>query len=185
MSRAVFFDRDGVLNVPIMRNETAASPRTFGEFEFVEDAHSAVEQLRDHGFKIVVVTNQPDVGRGLMDQHELDKMTDELFRRLHVDAVEVCGHSGHENCRCRKPKPGMILDAAHRLDIDPRKSWTVGDRWVDLVAGLAAQTQVILIDRPYSFETTSSGSPEPSLQTTTRARTLTDAVEHILQSPVS
>lgn len=147
--RAVFLDRDGVL----VRNELRAgkpyAPRTLAEFELLPDALGATTALRQAGFVLVVVTNQPDVADGLVDRATVEAMHGRLLRELPIDAIKVCYHARSENCDCRKPRPGMLLQAARELDIDLAASFMVGDRWRDIVAGQAQGCYTVFIDRGY------------------------------------
>lgn len=148
--RAVFLDRDGVLNRLVMRNGIPCSPRSLDDFEWEEGAARAVQDLRNYGFFAVVVTNQPDIARGKMRKHVLDTMTKRLYEELSVDEVRVCPHDDGDLCHCRKPKPGMILDAVARWGIDCSFSFMVGDRWKDMEAGRSAGCRTILLDRTYN-----------------------------------
>lgn len=109
----------------------------------------AVERLKVHGFTIVLITNQPDVPRGITSRDAVERMNAEIRRRMPIDDVRVCYHTDEDDCRCRKPKPGMIVDAARALDIDLGASWMVGDRWKDTHAGQAAGCRTILVDHGY------------------------------------
>ena len=152
MRRAVFLDRDGVLNRVVMRGGAACSPRTLGEFELLEGAAEALARLKAAGFLLVVVTNQPDIARGKMPAAELDAMTALLRERLPVDEVRVCPHDDAASCRCRKPLAGMLLDAASDHQIDLPSSYLIGDSWKDLAAARAAGCTGILLDTGYNKE---------------------------------
>src|SRR5215217_9296988 len=127
--RAVFLDRDGVLAEPIAVGAYERPPWTLDELRIVHDALTALELLRAAGFTLVVVTNQPDVGRGDLDRGVAERINAALKERLGVDAVYACFHSGAAPCPCRKPAPGMVLSAARELSLDLTRSWLVGDRW--------------------------------------------------------
>jgi D-glycero-D-manno-heptose 1,7-bisphosphate phosphatase len=146
---AVFLDRDGVLvRAPVVDGKSYAV-RRLEDFRLLPGAARAVGALRAAGFKIVVVTNQPDIGNGLVTADLVAAMHDRLRRKLAPDAIELCPHRPDENCLCRKPKSGMIQAAARRLNIDLSSSFMVGDRWSDIVAGHAAGCYTIFIDRRY------------------------------------
>lgn len=179
MTAAVFVDRDGVLNAT---RPDGTSPRAFSEFTLLPGVAEATRRLRAAGFFVVVITNQPDIGRGLMALDDMDRMHALLRRELAIDLIEVCPHSGREGCECRKPMPGMLTRSATALRIDLDRSWTIGDRWVDVLAGHAAGTRTILIEQPYSWVPTSSGSPPADLVPSGRATDLTKAVDLIFQS---
>jgi len=154
MRRAVFLDRDGVINRALERDRKPYPPRHLDEFEILPDAAIACAKLKQAGFLLVVATNQPDVGRGTLKREIVEMIHAEMCRRLPIDRVEVCYHPGGEqsNCDCRKPKPGMLLRAARKLGIDLAQSWMVGDRWRDVDCGCAAGCRTIFIDRGYAEE---------------------------------
>lgn len=151
-SRAVFLDRDGVLVIPEFRDGRSFAPKRIEDFRFYPDALNSVRSLKAAGYKVVVVTNQPDVGAGTVDRAIVEAMHDRLLRELPVDAVEVCFHTRSDDCGCRKPKPGMLLHAARRLSIDCRASFMVGDRASDVEAGRAAGCRTVFVDLGYRNE---------------------------------
>src|SRR5215218_9892843 len=112
MRRAVFLDRDGVLNKAYVRNGKPYSPDTVEEMIIVPDAASALRRLREHGFRLIVATNQPDIARGRLTRADVEAMNAHLRRELPLDAIEVCIHDDADNCECRKPRPGLLLNAA-------------------------------------------------------------------------
>lgn len=145
-NRAIFLDRDGVLNANLVREGKPYAPRQMAEFHLLPGVEEAVRRLKDAGFLTVVVTNQPDVATGLTLQSTVDTMHDELRRVLPLNDIKVCWHVDADNCSCRKPKPGMILEAAGEFNIDLQASYLVGDRWRDVLAGQAAGCFTILVD---------------------------------------
>jgi D-glycero-D-manno-heptose 1,7-bisphosphate phosphatase len=154
MTRAVFLDRDGVINRAIEREGKPFAPTSYAEFEIYPEVFSACKKLKAAGFLLVVATNQPDVGRGTMKQELVESIHAEMCRELPIDRVEVCYDSGYgavEN-EFRKPKPGMLLRAARELQIDIAQSWMVGDRWRDIDCGVAAGCKTVFIDRGYVEE---------------------------------
>ena len=123
---ALFLDRDGVLNEPIIRNGKPYPPRDLSEFVITAGARAALEELKREGFLLIVVTNQPDVARGRVNRADVDKINARLAAILPLDAIEVCEHDDKERCGCRKPKPGMILRARKSLAWTlPAASWWV------------------------------------------------------------
>ncbi|MQA75095.1 MAG: HAD-IIIA family hydrolase [Solirubrobacterales bacterium] len=146
---AVFLDRDGVLTEAPVLAGRPQSPRLASELVILAGAAGACATLRDAGFRLVCITNQPEIARGGLDPRELEAMGAMLERELGLDEVVVCPHDDADCCECRKPGPGMILAAAERLDIDLAASFTVGDRWRDIDAGSAARTRTVFIDRGY------------------------------------
>ncbi len=153
-ARAVFLDRDGVINRALERASKPYPPRTLAEFEILPEVPAACARLKAAGFLLVVVTNQPDVGRGTIKQELVETIHGEMRRRLPIDRVEVCYHPGQglSHCDCRKPMPGMLLRAAQALDVALAQSWMVGDRWRDVDCGRAAGCRTIFIDRGYAEE---------------------------------
>lgn len=168
--RAVFLDRDGVVNEIVERDGGPGSPRTLEELRLLDDARACVQRLRAAGFRVFVVTNQPDVARGRLSSGALERLERAVRARLPIDDYRACTHDDEHGCACRKPKPGMILELAEAWGVDPGASYVVGDRWKDTAAGRAAGCRTVLIERPYS------GDARPDR----RARTLAEAVEWIL-----
>jgi D-glycero-D-manno-heptose 1,7-bisphosphate phosphatase len=147
---AVFLDRDGVIVIPEFRDRRSFAPRRLADFRVYPDAAVSLQRLRSAGFLLAVVTNQPDVGNGLIPRSEVDAMHEILRRDLSVDIVKACFHGADERCECRKPKPGMILEAANELGIDLPRSYMVGDRKGDVEAGHAAGCTTVFIDLGYA-----------------------------------
>ncbi len=150
MRRAVFLDRDGVINANLERDGRPVAPRTLEDFRILPGVEDAVRRLKERGFLVIVVTNQPDVANGLTERSTVDAMHDVIRARLAVDDIRVCFHNDAANCDCRKPKPGLILAAAAAYAIDLARSYVVGDRWRDVTAGRAAGCCTIFIDYGYS-----------------------------------
>ena len=152
--RAVFLDRDGVINRSLERDHKPFAPRNLDEFEILPEVPAACAKLKAAGFLLVVATNQPDVGRGTLKQEIVEQIHAHLMAQLPIDRVEACFHPGQglSDCDCRKPKPGMLLRAARELNIDLSRSWMVGDRWRDVDCGHAAGCKSVFIDRGYAEE---------------------------------
>jgi D-glycero-D-manno-heptose 1,7-bisphosphate phosphatase len=148
-AKAVFLDRDGVLVVPEFRDGRSYAPRGLEGYRFYPDAPEALARLKAAGYKLVVVTNQPDVGKGLIPQGVADEMHERLRRAMPVDLIKACFHTQAADCDCRKPKPGMLLDAARELGVALESSYMVGDRASDVEAGEAAGCRTVFIDLEY------------------------------------
>jgi D-glycero-D-manno-heptose 1,7-bisphosphate phosphatase len=146
---AVFLDRDGVLNRAEVRDGKPFAPLHLRDFRLLPGTGAAVRALREAGYLLVVVTNQPDIGHGRLTTSVVEAMHARLRRHLRPDAIEMCPHRQDEGCPCRKPRPGMLRSAAERLDIDLHRSFMVGDRGNDIAAGRAAGCCTILVDRGY------------------------------------
>jgi D-glycero-D-manno-heptose 1,7-bisphosphate phosphatase len=146
---AVFLDRDGVLTEAFARDGGPAPPRTLAEFRVLPGVAEACAGLRRAGFALVVVTNQPDIARGTQSRDQVDEMNERLRSLVPLDEICVCPHDDADGCACRKPQPGMLLDAAGRLGLDLARSASVGDRWRDIEAALRAGVTAIHVDRHY------------------------------------
>ncbi len=154
--RAVFLDRDGVIVIPEFRDGRSFAPRSIEDFRIYPEAAAALEDLRAAGFALVVVTNQPDVGCGLISADALEAMHAELNSALPIDRIEVCTHGRDEGCQCRKPAPAMLQSAAAAMGLDLRASFMVGDRASDVEAGKRAGCRTIFIDQSYEQESAPS-----------------------------
>jgi len=150
MRRAVFLDRDGVINEVVNRDGRPASPRHLEEFRIVEGAAESTGRFKELGFIVIVVTNQPDIARGLAQAEVIEQMHDRIRRELPVDDVRICPHDDGDRCHCRKPLPGMLTDAARDLDIDLTRSFLIGDGAKDIEAGKKAGCTTILLDASYN-----------------------------------
>ncbi len=147
--RAVFLDRDGVINRATVRDGKPYAPATLDELEVLDGVPDALAKLREAGFRLIVVTNQPDVARGAQTRETVEAMHARLASALPVDEIVACYHDG-DACDCRKPKPGALLDAARRHDIELDRSFMVGDRWRDIEAGQRAGCRCLFVDHGYT-----------------------------------
>ena len=147
--RAVFLDRDGVINRSIVREGKPYPPASLGEFEFLPGVAEACRLLKEAGFLLVIATNQPDVGRGTQRQAVVEEIHRHVCNALPIDRVEVCYDPGDLPSDFIKPAPGMLLRAAGDLEIDLARSFMVGDRWRDVDCGLAAGCVTLFIDYGY------------------------------------
>lgn len=145
MKKAVFLDRDGVLNRTIFRDGKPRAPYTLEDFALIEGVPEGIKLLRENKFDLIVVTNQPDVARGWVSREAVDAVNMKLRELIEVDDIKICFHDTNANCECRKPKPGMILEAAQERNIDLENSFMIGDRHSDVEAGIAAGCRTILI----------------------------------------
>src|SRR4051812_38504869 len=148
--RAVFLDRDGVINRNIIRDGKPYAPTRTEDLEILPGVPEALERLRAAGFLNVVVTNQPDVANGKVSRDAVEAMHAYLRKKLPLDAIKVCFHNDEAGCQCRKPKPGMLLEAAAELGLDVGQSFLVGDRWRDIAAAHSAGCRGVFIDYQYS-----------------------------------
>lgn len=154
VNRCVFLDRDGVLNKSIVRGGKPYPPASAEEMELFSDVMAGCERLKRAGFLLVVVTNQPDVGRGKQKREIVEAINHKLAEMVPaLDRFEVCFHAGAdygEACDCRKPAAGMLYRAARALDIDLSSSFMIGDRWQDVDCARTAGCGAIFIDHGYA-----------------------------------
>ena len=147
--RAVFVDRDGVLNHSVVRNGKPYPPDSIDTLAVCDGVDDAVRELRAAGFLVIVVTNQPDVGAGRQTREAVEAIHGYLRARLTLDDIRVCYHTDDDGCDCRKPKPGMLVNAARDWAVDLTTSFMVGDRWRDIDAGRAAGCRTVLVGNCY------------------------------------
>jgi len=147
--KAVFLDRDGVLNKSTVRNGRPYPPSSVDKLELFETSIQACQLLAEAGYLLIGVTNQPDIARGKTPKHVIEQINMAVKEAMGLDDLRVCPHDDEDNCSCRKPKPGMLCDAARSFDIDLSSSIMVGDRWKDIDAGIAAGCRTVFIDYGY------------------------------------
>jgi D-glycero-D-manno-heptose 1,7-bisphosphate phosphatase len=144
--RAVFLDRDGVLvGAPVLDG----TPQADAEPVILPGVADACSRLKAAGFRLVMVTNQPDIARGVVDRATVDRANDRIRTDLDLDDVRVCPHDDDAQCDCRKPQPGMLVAAAADAGISLGDSFMVGDRWRDIEAGRRAGTITVFVDHGY------------------------------------
>lgn len=179
--RAVFLDRDGVINRAIVRNGKPYPPRHLQELRLLPGVREACRRMHEAGYLLILATNQPDIARGAADPQEVSAMHAHLRNYLRLDDVKVCPHDDADQCVCRKPKPGLLLEAAREWNIDLAASFFVGDRWRDIEAGQRAGCSSIFIDygsssgvptRRLSRCAPCARPPSTSLNSPRRVRTL-------------
>jgi D-glycero-D-manno-heptose 1,7-bisphosphate phosphatase len=147
--KAVFLDRDGVLNRAVVRDGKPYPPASPEELEILPDVPDALAGLKEGGFLLLVVTNQPDVARGTQERAVIERMHEKLRSSLPIDDFFVCYHDDADGCDCRKPKPGLLRQAVIRYGLDLSACYLIGDRWRDIDAGHAAGCNTVWIDRGY------------------------------------
>jgi D-glycero-D-manno-heptose 1,7-bisphosphate phosphatase len=148
--RAVFLDRDGVINEIVWRDGQVTSPRAAAEFVWTPGLTTCLPRLKAAGYVLLVITNQPEIPRGLVDPGVVEGFTRLVLDTLPIDDLRQCSHDNEHDCPCRKPKPGMILDHAAKWNVDLESSFLIGDTWRDMEAGRAAGVTTVLIHRPYN-----------------------------------
>jgi D-glycero-D-manno-heptose 1,7-bisphosphate phosphatase len=171
--KAIFLDRDGVVNVAPVVNGLPTSPMNACELVVIDGIRDLVKEFKQKEYVVVVVTNQPEVARGRLKKESLKEMNDLISRESGIEHFYVCPHDDSNFCKCRKPRPGLIYDAANELNLDLERSFLVGDRWKDIEAGNAAGCRSIWIDLNYAER-------EPT-KYFSRVSTLTTASDLILR----
>src|SRR6516225_8516022 len=146
MIAAVFLDRDGVLNRAVVRNGMPYPPNSVEDMEILPGVPEACHALKSAGFLLIVITNQPDVARGTQTRQAVEEINAAIRSRVQVDDFLVCYHTDSDHCSCRKPRPGLIHEAALRWAIDLPRSFVVGDRCRDVEAGEKAGCRTVLVD---------------------------------------
>lgn len=170
--RAVFLDRDGVLNASVLRQGKPYPPASADEVVVIPGVPEALRRLRDAGYMLIVVTNQPDVARGTTTKEAVEAINRRLAEELPLDEFRTCFHDGPDGCDCRKPRPGMLVAAAAEHGLDLSACLMVGDRWRDIEAGQNAGCATVFIDYGYDEK-----QPESC---DIRARSLAEAADMIL-----
>jgi D-glycero-D-manno-heptose 1,7-bisphosphate phosphatase len=173
--RAVFLDRDGVLNQVVVRNGKPCPPDDVEHLELFADVPGALADLSAAGFLLICVTNQPDVVRGTQSREVVEAINASLLETLPLTELLTCYHDDADNCACRKPKPGLLLEGAEHHGIDLLESFMVGDRWRDVEAGHRAGCRTIWLDRHYAEALT--------IPPDRTAQSLAEATEWILSQP--
>ena len=171
--RAIFLDRDGVLIETVMIDDKPHPPESWLKTRIYPDVPSSLKRFKTEGFLLIVISNQPDVARGKQTREGVENINSGLMSQLPLDDILVCYHDDADQCDCRKPKIGMILEAAQRFSIDLPSSFVIGDRDKDVQAGKNAGCQTIFIDRGYKEE-----KPSPPADLTVSS--LDEAVDWII-----
>jgi D-glycero-D-manno-heptose 1,7-bisphosphate phosphatase len=171
--KAVFLDRDGVINQARVRNGKPYPPQSQDELKIIEGIPESLQTLKEAGYLLIGITNQPDVARGKQRREIVESIHKALLSLLPLDEILTCYHDDADECFCRKPKPGLILKAARHYQIDLSSSFMIGDRWRDIEAGNRAGCSTILID--YHYQESGTCSPPNH-----RVSDFTEAVKIIL-----
>lgn len=172
MQKAIFLDRDGVINRAIVRGGRPYPPKNLSELEVLPGVCEALNDFKSAGYKLIVITNQPDVARGTVKKEVVESINQSLRNRLPLDEFRTCYHDDQEKCICRKPAPGALLEAAKVHGLVLEESYMIGDRWRDVAAGKSAGCKTVFIDYGYSEK-----QPE---QVDIRVLSLKDAAKAIL-----
>lgn len=146
----IFLDRDGVINKAIIKFGKPHAPKKFEDFQIIDGIKESLLFFKKNGFKVCVFTNQPDVKFNPSIKKEIIKMHNFLIENFAIDLIEVCYHDDSDGCECRKPKPGMLINAAKKLNVKLDKSFVVGDRWRDIQAGQMVNCRCFYINNNYN-----------------------------------
>ena len=149
MNKAFFLDRDGIINKVILKRNKPYPPRHINQFKYNDDLQEILKYIKAKGYIIIIVTNQPDPIRGICDFQDVRDIHNKIINEIEVDKIYSCFHTKNDECLCRKPKPGMIFQAAYEFKIDLKQSYLIGDRWKDIEAGNSAGCKTIFVDYCY------------------------------------
>jgi D-glycero-D-manno-heptose 1,7-bisphosphate phosphatase len=147
--KAVFLDRDGVINQAIVRDGKPYPPKSLKSLKIISGVNDSLQSLISNGWKVIVVTNQPDPARGFTSRREVEKINDHIKQVLSITEVFTCYHIDKDRCYCRKPKAGLLIFAAKKYKINLNNSYMIGDRWKDIEAGNRAGCKTFFIDYSY------------------------------------
>ncbi len=139
-NKAIFLDRDGVINKK--RNDYVKSIK---ELEIFPDSGKLILKLKKMGYLVIVITNQSAINRGIITNEELEKIHLQIKKQCNIDRFYFCPHRPDENCNCRKPKPGLLINAINEFSIDTSNSWMIGDCLTDVQAGKKVGCKTILL----------------------------------------
>ncbi|OUU44154.1 MAG: hypothetical protein CBC16_02040 [Verrucomicrobia bacterium TMED56] len=145
----IFLDRDGIINDVIFRDGEVSSPRSIDEFKFRDDFLHFAEKINKKN-NVFLITNQPDIKRNLLKLDDLKVMHEKLMDILDFNEMFVCMHDDDDNCQCRKPKPGMILEAISKYNLKHKECIMIGDSSKDIKAANAASIDAFLLDTNYN-----------------------------------
>lgn len=160
MQKAIFLDRDGIINYPIIKHNKPFAPLEINEVKIIPNIHEVIKYFKMLKFKIFVITNQPDFVRGKTSKEKINKINIFLKDKLDIDEIYVCYHDNDDDCQCRKPKPGAFFYFQSKYSLDLSKSVMVGDRKSDIWAAKNAGCLSIFVDYDYN-------ESKPNIQTKT------------------
>ena len=149
MKLGVFIERDGILNKARVDRQQQVSPLTSAEYKIIKDTAPLLKKLKAAGLVVIVTTNQPGLTRGYLPRRELDRMHELLRTGLPVDDIFLCPHDEADRCPCRKPKPGLLIEARFKWQLDLDRSFVVSDKWQDAEAARAAGCTSLLLESPW------------------------------------
>ncbi len=150
MIKNIFLDRDGIINDVVLRDSKVESPRTVSEFKIRPEFINFYKEIDTGGFNLFVISNQPDIARNKMDIKELEMMTEQLNSNFSFKEISYCIHDDSDNCNCRKPKPGMIINLLDKYNLQKEESILVGDSSKDISAGKNAGIKTVVLQTDYN-----------------------------------
>ena len=153
-NKAIFLDRDGIINHVVYHKDVnkPSSPWKIEEFKLIKNIKKPLEELTKMGFLLFIISNQPDIARGNVKKGTTEEINKILYEKFPIKEIKFCPHDDRDNCDCRKPKPGMILELSKKWNIDLEKSFLIGDSWKDIEASKKADCTGILVDKEYNKE---------------------------------
>jgi D-glycero-D-manno-heptose 1,7-bisphosphate phosphatase len=149
MKAAVFIERDGVLNQVRVERQQPVSPLTLEDFQVNREAIPLLKKLKVAGLLLIVTTNQPGLSRGYQSRRELDRMHELLRATFPLDDILVCPHDATDGCSCRRPKPGLLVEAGFKWRLSLDRSFVISDKWQDAEAARAAGCTSLLLQSPW------------------------------------
>jgi D-glycero-D-manno-heptose 1,7-bisphosphate phosphatase len=150
MRVAAFIERDGLLNRVRIQHDLPVTPIRLEDFHVQPEAAPLVRNLQNAGFLVIATTNQPGLSTGELSRRELDLMHAILLKKLNLDDIMVCPHDEADGCPCRKPKPGLLIEAGFKWHVDLDRSVVISDKWPDAEAARIAGCTSILVDSPWN-----------------------------------
>jgi D-glycero-D-manno-heptose 1,7-bisphosphate phosphatase len=150
MKSAVFLERDGILNLVTLRGQQQIPPRSLEQLTLNEAALEPLLELKAAGFLLIATTNQPGVSQGIISRRELDLMHLRLQRYFQLDDILLCPHDAGDHCPCRKPRPGLLQEAAFKWQLDLDRCFVISDKWLDAQAAHVTGCTSLLIQSPWN-----------------------------------
>ena len=150
--KAIFWDRDGIINKIHVKEGKSLSPRKFSDFKVFPFIKKLLNETKSLGYLNIIFTNQPDISRLLMDPKELELMHEFLENNFEITKIYSCPHSDEDYCDCRKPLPGMLISGIKEFSLNRKECFVVGDRITDIIAGDSALIKnLYLLEKSYSY----------------------------------
>ena len=149
MKLGVFIERDGVLNHARVERQHQVSPLTLDDFQVKAEAAPLLKRLKSAGFLLIATTNQPGISRGYQSRRELERMHDVLRATFSLDDILICPHDETDHCPCRKPKPGLLMEAAFKWRLNLDRSYVISDKWQDAEAARTAGCTSLMLPSPW------------------------------------